>query len=55
VPEGEGKKIERAIGDRGEDGRVRVAVEAAVDRKDGTAAIKALILDGKRLYEERIF
>ena len=52
VPEGEGRRIEAAM--RANDNIDRVAIEVAVD-KDGTAAIKALVLDGQVLYREKLF
>ncbi len=45
VPEGTGRKIEKMIGEK------KIQVVAAVD-KAGRAAIKALIADGKRIYNE---
>ena len=52
VPEGEGRRIEDAIRDP-TDG-VPVEIEVAVG-DDGTAAIKALLLDGERLYDEPLY
>lgn len=45
VPEGTGRKIERMIGEK------KIQVVVAVD-KGGRAAIKALIADGQRIYNE---
>jgi uncharacterized membrane-anchored protein len=48
VPEGEGRAIERpAVGDT-------VTIRVAVDRR-GRAAIKALLINGKEKYVERVF
>lgn len=45
LPEGTGRKIERMIGEQ------KIQVVAAVDEA-GRAAIKALIADGQRIYNE---
>lgn len=48
VPEGEGREIELP---RNED---KVAIQVAVD-EGGDAAIKAILIDGKARYEEKLF
>lgn len=48
VPEGTGREIERMVGDR------KISAILAVDGS-GTAAIKGLMADGKRIYEEPLF
>lgn len=45
VPEGAGKELEKMVGKR------QVQVMVAVDAK-GNSAIKGLIVDGKRIYDE---
>lgn len=45
VPEGTGRTLERMVGDR------KISAILAVDSR-GTAAIKGLMADGKRVYEE---
>ncbi|MDH4982851.1 GDYXXLXY domain-containing protein [Hyphomicrobium sp. D-2] len=45
VPEGTGRELERMVGDR------KISAILAVD-DSGTAAIKGLMADGKRVYEE---
>lgn len=47
VPEGEGKELERQVRDR------KIAALVAVGR-DGTAAIKGLVVDGETVYVEPI-
>jgi uncharacterized membrane-anchored protein len=45
VPEGTGHDLEKLVGER------KLSALVAVD-DDGNAAIKGLIVDGKRVYEE---
>jgi len=45
VPEGKGKELEKLVGKR------QVQVMVAVDR-NGNSAIKGLVIDGKRIYDE---
>lgn len=45
VPEGEGRKLEKLVGQR------KLAVLVAVDAK-GQSAIKGLVIDGRRIYDE---
>ena len=48
VPEGEGKVLEKKV----REGDVYVVLAVA---DDGEAAVKALIVDGERIYEESLF
>lgn len=48
VPEGEGRAIERPAADE------RVSIRVAVDTR-GRGAIKSLLVNGRELYEERLF
>jgi len=48
VPEGRGRELEKLIGKK------KLAALIAVD-KSGNAAIKGLIVDGERIYEEPLF
>jgi uncharacterized membrane-anchored protein len=48
VPEGTGRELEKMVGEK------KISAVIAVD-EDGNPAIKGLMSDGQRIYEESLF